>query len=269
MSKVITWGVVLILFVLFIYGSIISYMIPKLSDRGTFGDMFGAVNAFFSGLAFAGMIVTLNLQRKDMESQQVNVKKQLHQNGIQQFEQILFFLLGQRSNIIDNIIYDSNKLVDSDNKALLSASYREYYKGIEFINHINNRVNYKEGKDAYYLNGYEKSIVSGYINNLYQIFKYIDEADILRDDNIEKEFENKYKYCSLVKSMLTNSELILLEYFHEDYKVNEDLYLLCRHFALLENFQPDEDDRKKRMGPEYSKKEAKNYYIEYIKSSRF
>ncbi|WP_052421833.1 hypothetical protein [Paenibacillus sp. FSL P4-0081] len=38
-------------------------------DRGTFGDMFGAVNALFSGLAFAGLIFTIILQRKDLKLQ--------------------------------------------------------------------------------------------------------------------------------------------------------------------------------------------------------
>ena len=35
-------------------------------ERGTFGDMFGAVNALFSGLAFAGLIVTLIMQHEEL-----------------------------------------------------------------------------------------------------------------------------------------------------------------------------------------------------------
>lgn len=37
------------------------------ADRGTFGDMFGAVNALFSGLAFAALIYTIVLQREDIQ----------------------------------------------------------------------------------------------------------------------------------------------------------------------------------------------------------
>lgn len=37
--------------------------------RGTFGDMFGAVNALFSGLAFAGVIFAIILQRRELELQ--------------------------------------------------------------------------------------------------------------------------------------------------------------------------------------------------------
>jgi len=36
------------------------------SNRGTFGDMFGAVNALFSSLAFAGIIYTILIQRREL-----------------------------------------------------------------------------------------------------------------------------------------------------------------------------------------------------------
>lgn len=38
-------------------------------ERGQFGDMFGAVNALFSGFAFAGIIVTILLQREELTLQ--------------------------------------------------------------------------------------------------------------------------------------------------------------------------------------------------------
>ena len=44
------------------------------TDRGTFGDMFGSVNALFSGLAFAGIILTILLQRKELGLQRQELK---------------------------------------------------------------------------------------------------------------------------------------------------------------------------------------------------
>lgn len=38
-------------------------------ERGTFGDMFGAVNALFSGFAFLGVIYAILLQRKELALQ--------------------------------------------------------------------------------------------------------------------------------------------------------------------------------------------------------
>jgi hypothetical protein len=44
------------------------------SDRGTFGDMFGSVNALFSGLALAGIILTILLQRKELSLQRQELR---------------------------------------------------------------------------------------------------------------------------------------------------------------------------------------------------
>ncbi len=44
------------------------------SDRGTFGDMFGAANALFSGLAFTGIIITILLQRKELALQRQELR---------------------------------------------------------------------------------------------------------------------------------------------------------------------------------------------------
>ncbi|MGJ8594080.1 MAG: putative phage abortive infection protein [Aquaticitalea sp.] len=45
------------------------------TERGTLGDMFGAVNAIFSGLAFAGIIVSLYMQRIDLKNQQIQLEQ--------------------------------------------------------------------------------------------------------------------------------------------------------------------------------------------------
>jgi hypothetical protein len=43
--------------------------------RGQFGDQFGALNTLFSGLAFAGVIVAIFLQRRDLELQQQELER--------------------------------------------------------------------------------------------------------------------------------------------------------------------------------------------------
>lgn len=45
------------------------FALPDWEKRGQFGDVFGAVNALFSGLAFAGLIFAILLQREDLELQ--------------------------------------------------------------------------------------------------------------------------------------------------------------------------------------------------------
>lgn len=48
------------------YAAIVSNMFADWAQRGQFGDMFGALNTVFSGLAFAALAYTLNLQRKEL-----------------------------------------------------------------------------------------------------------------------------------------------------------------------------------------------------------
>ncbi len=38
----------------------------SVKERGSFGDMFGAINALFSGLAFGGVVIAILLQRQEM-----------------------------------------------------------------------------------------------------------------------------------------------------------------------------------------------------------
>jgi hypothetical protein len=45
---------------------IIYFSVSNWGDRGAIGDLFGAVNALFSGLAFAALIYTIILQREEI-----------------------------------------------------------------------------------------------------------------------------------------------------------------------------------------------------------
>ena len=86
-------------------------------DRGTFGDMFGAVNALFSGLAFVGIIYTvwlqrkeLQLQRREMEETREELKGQKEQLAAQNetlrkqnFENTFFQLLRLHNDILNAI----------------------------------------------------------------------------------------------------------------------------------------------------------------------
>ena len=48
---------------------LIDLNIENPTNRGTFGDKFGAINSLFSGLAFIGLIVTLIYQKEELELQ--------------------------------------------------------------------------------------------------------------------------------------------------------------------------------------------------------
>lgn len=46
------------------------------AERGQFGDLFGAVNALFSGLAFAAFLYALHLQRQELGLQRTELRMQ-------------------------------------------------------------------------------------------------------------------------------------------------------------------------------------------------
>lgn len=59
--------IILVIFIWALSAILIIAFLPEWSDRGTFGDLFGAVNALFSALAFAVLIYTIILQRMEIK----------------------------------------------------------------------------------------------------------------------------------------------------------------------------------------------------------
>lgn len=53
--------------------AIINYF-DEPNERGTFGDMFGAINSLFSGIAMAGVIIAIIMQRRELELQREELK---------------------------------------------------------------------------------------------------------------------------------------------------------------------------------------------------
>ena len=58
--------VILVVLIWALSAILIIFFLENWSDRGTFGDLFGAVNALFSALAFAVLIYTIVLQREEI-----------------------------------------------------------------------------------------------------------------------------------------------------------------------------------------------------------
>lgn len=100
---------------------LIDYNIPDNSIRGQFGDKFGSVNALFSGLAFAGLIYTIILQRndlqlqkkdleltrKELEGQKEEAKKQNITLLKQEFNTMYFNFLTTNRNIVDGVQWNN------------------------------------------------------------------------------------------------------------------------------------------------------------------
>jgi hypothetical protein len=57
-------------------GLVLWFAFPNLEERGQFGDMFGAVNALFSGLAMGGVVFAILLQRRELRLQREELRMQ-------------------------------------------------------------------------------------------------------------------------------------------------------------------------------------------------
>lgn len=68
-GKYIVLLILLVIVIQLVFGNAIYWLLPGWTERGTFGDMFGAVNTLFSGLAFAGVIYAIVLQQRELKLQ--------------------------------------------------------------------------------------------------------------------------------------------------------------------------------------------------------
>jgi len=75
-AKKVCWGTFGIFVFWLIYLFIIKSVLPQPSDRGLFGDSFGALNTLFTGLAFMVLIFTILIQRKELNLQRKELKLQ-------------------------------------------------------------------------------------------------------------------------------------------------------------------------------------------------
>ncbi len=117
----------LVIFTWVLSGIVIYYVSPNWSDRGTIGDMFGAVNALFSGLAFVGLIYTILIQREEIQMNREEIemnRKELkksataqHQSQVALKEQVVQTHLSAKINAMSTIINYYNTQISSPNNS--------------------------------------------------------------------------------------------------------------------------------------------------------
>ena len=196
-------------------------------ERGTFGDMFGAVNALFSGLAFAGLIVTLimqheelGLQRKELAqtndelaAQREEFVAQTKTMKIQRFENTLFNMLSLQQGIVNSLDYipqdDADPNPESRGKYVFDVFYNKKITKFQYGNEqqimgIKGLIQAENDIQAYRRVS-EISIFDSYFRHLYRIFKYIDESQLIDDTE-------RYSYSCIVRAQLSDYELLLLFY---------------------------------------------------------
>lgn len=216
-------------------------------DRGTFGDMFGAVNALFSGLAFSVLIYTMILQRIELKLQREELrstraelagqKEQMEiQNGTmrrQRFEQTFFNLLNLHLSIINAVELedagiDQIRVTGRTSFPYLVANLRsiasrapgslssaeDCFEAVSWIaNHLNSVAN----------------ILDQYTSVVGQIARFIDASDLTSKE--------KHAYAAVFQSTLSNDEKILLFYIGLSPSGQQRLKPYIERYALLTNIR--------------------------------
>jgi len=242
-----------------------------IDNRGTFGDMFGSINALFSGLALAGIIFTILLQRIELGYQRNELretrKEFIIQNKTlktQRFENTFFNLLGLHHQIIEGIDYET-QIAKQDGRSAFSPN-REFeivtVKGRDVFKDkfdllIRNVSNTNKTLNEDYLEFYTtvQSDFGHYFRNLYRIVKFVDQTEFYAKEelgvpnNAEKykdlvkheiyNFPERYKYTSMIRAQLSDYELLWLFYnCLSDYGI-EKFKPLIEKYSILKNLPKD------------------------------
>lgn len=255
------WAILGVILIMVFSFYIIYNNIGCWEKRGQFGDLFGAVNALFSGLAFAGLIITIRQQNKNLEYQQRAIdqsKKDINQQNetmkIERFENTFFKMIEVQQSIVNDLYdFDSHtewvKQDDSSGRSANEVLTKDEYRGRNLFYYVfklckheisnsvfpNNTLTYGlyeiiklRGKVCfdYYMT---TTMFDHYFRHLYTILRFVEENDWLGE-------EKQYQYATFVRATLSRYELVMLYYngfFHPKMKK------MMERYCLLNNIRKD------------------------------
>lgn len=231
--------------------------------RGTFGDQFGAVNALFSGLAFAGLIYTIILQRRDLELQRNDLKlqreelaltrkemeeqtaefeKQNETLRIQRFENTFFNMLSQFQEVVNSLSVTARvnmenvEYVGRDVFSVLFTNVTVYVDIPKGDRKQQAFLGMRHAIGKLGMEGYMHSEVptqfDHYFRLLYRILKFVKTSPLIT------KFEDEYEYTSILRATLSRYELVWLYYNGLTFGKNK-LKPLIERYAMLKNLRKD------------------------------
>lgn len=253
-----------IVFLLYVTNLCLIFLPYSKEARGTFGDQFGAVNALFSGLAFAGLIYTIILQRKDLKLQRQDLKlqrkeleltrkeieeqtaefeKQNETLKIQRFENTFFNMLSQFQEVVNSLSVSvatsrgSNESIGRDVFQVLYERSVVYVENLNGDGRVGRFRGMKSALEIHNLGGYLNSDAptrfDHYFRLLYRILKFV------KNTSLVTKFKDEYEYTSMLRAVLSRYELVWLYYNGLSEYGNEKLKPLIERYAMLKNLRED------------------------------
>lgn len=235
-------GVSLIIIISALWGANWYFLFDQ-NDRGTFGDMFGAVNSLFSGLAFSGIIITILLQRQELAFQREELahtreeirgqKEQMElQNetlNIQRFENTFFSMVRLFSEQTETLKtkWGENEIYGKDCFRIFKMSLQRRH----MQNSNNKQEDLPTSIDVLYEKFYANYhvMLGHYFRTLYNIVKFVDQSSV----------NNKNFYINLVRAQLSSNELFILFYNCNSKHGSSKFKPLIEKYALLKALPMD------------------------------
>ena len=242
------WAVVIVLLLYFGYFSAMYLLFPgNLERRGQFGDMFGALGTLFSGLAFAGLIITILQQREDLKNQRDEIglqredlekqtealqlqreeiaqtneelklqRKEMEEQNktimLQRFENTFFNMLDMQMRIFSQVRCETSGGVLTGDNAIrqLYTNYRLKTNKIDFSKIFIGELDH-------------------YNRHLTQILRLVDQTDFLSKDE-------KNNYVGMLTSHMSYYELTMFFYYCITPDGRKRAKELVEKYALFRDF---------------------------------
>ena len=240
------------------------YLLEKDVERGTFGDMFGTVNALFSGLAFAGIIITIWLQKTELALQRDELaatrQEFIEQNETlskQRFENTFFHLVSLFNEVINNLYYTHTQLrvrgpskTEYEKRQVFDVFFKllrdnlnrsnfllendgaggQSYKAVENLIEEEQISNLRTAYNKFYQD--HMHILGHYFMSLYHIFKFIHTSNLT--------IKEKRFYAAIIRAQLSSTELFLIFYNALIPELGYPKFLyLSKEYDILQNFDFD------------------------------
>lgn len=249
------------------------------SARGLFGDSWGGVNAIISAFAFAGVIVTLflqnrdlNLQRKEMMRQREEFAKENETLKYQRFENLFYNMLNLQQEIVaalkvDDEVENPLRRTPGEECSYGQKIWKSHYAatGREVFRYTFEEVEieplrgnghgqrqkvkgYREYLTSKGLSSYDDTWIptyyDHYFRHLYKIVQFVDSQGFPLDE--------AYKYISLLRGTLSRYELVWL-YYNALTPSFIKFKKLIEKYSLLKNIRQDLLSRCKETEEYYRK----------------
>lgn len=191
----------------------------------------GGITALFSGLAFAGLVTTLFMQRKELSLQRDELRQTREVFLVQRFENTFFGLIRLLNEHIESILIDTSQIYIRSGVHTMDKSHVVGRTALIYIaNHLPTCETYENDHESsegnakvlieqtdvnkvikIYEEEYEQELegnLGPYFRLIYNILRHIEYTDFHSDE--ERNQEIKLMYSKILRAHFNSSEIKLL-----------------------------------------------------------